>query len=131
MAELTPEATELLDQKVFAHVATLMPDGSPQVSPVWIDHDGTNVIFNTAEGRAKTDNLKRDGRVAVSMVDPENPYKSLLVRGEISEITREGADEHIDSLAMKYLGEETYPLRQPGEVRVKVVIKPESVSALG
>ena len=131
MAELSDEARDFLEGKVFAHVATLMPDGSPQVSPVWIDHDETHVIFNTAEGRYKTENLEKDGRVALSMVDPENAYRHMLVRGSVAELTHDGADEHIDAMAKKYLGQDTYPFRQPGEVRVKVLIQPESITING
>lgn len=131
MANLDDDARSFLDQKVIAHVATLMPDGSPQASPVWIDHDDTRVIFNTAEGRYKTENLEKDGRVAVSIVDAENPYRHMLVRGRVAELTREGADEHINAMAKKYLDEDEYPFRQPGEVRVKVLIDPDSVTVNG
>ena len=128
MAKLDDQAREFLDQKVIAHVATLMPDGSPQVSPVWIDHEDDLVVFNTAEGRYKTENLEKDGRVAISMVDPENPYTHVLVRGKVTELDREHADDHINAMAKKYLGEDEYPFRQPGEVRVKVLIEPERVT---
>ncbi len=131
MAELNEEAREFLDRKVFAHVATLMPDGSPQVSPVWVDHDDSHVIFNTAEGRHKTENLEKDGRIALSIVDPENPYRHMLIRGRVAELSREGADEHIDAMAKKYLDQDSYPFRQPGEVRVRVLIEPESVTING
>ncbi len=129
MAELSADAKDLIDRPVFAHVATLMPDGSPQVSPVWIDHEGDDVLINTAEGRLKADNLRADGRVAISITDPDNPYANLLIRGRVKEMTHEGADENIDALAKKYLGEDEYPFRQPGEVRVKVLIEPEKVAA--
>ncbi len=131
MAELNEEAREFLDRKVFAHVATLMPDGSPQVTPVWIDHDGSRAIFNTARGRNKTENLEQDGRIALSIVDPENPYRHMLIRGRVAEISDEGADEHIDAMAKKYLDQDTYPFRQPGEERVKVMIEPASVTING
>lgn len=109
---------DLLRKKAFAHLATLMPNGSPQVTPVWVDFDGRHVIINTAEGRQKDKNLQRDGRVALSIMDPENPYRYLEVRGHVAQRTREGADQHIDAMAAKYLGQEKYPFRQPGEVRV-------------
>lgn len=131
MAKLDDDACSFLDGKVFAHVATLMPDGSPQVSPIWIEHDGTHVIFNTAEGRFKTENLEQDGRLAISIVDPENPYRHMLIRGTVTELDRDDADRHIDALAMKYLGEDTYPFRQEGEVRVKVLVEPQSISING
>jgi len=127
MATIPDEARHLFEGQTFAHVATLMSDGSPQVSPVWIDLDGDTVVFNTAEGRLKPENLKRDPRVAVSITNPENPYESVLVRGTVVEQTREGADAHIDALAKRYMGVDEYPLREPGEVRVIVKIAPEKV----
>jgi PPOX class probable F420-dependent enzyme len=127
MAEIPAEAQHLLGGKNFAHVATLMEDGSPQVSPVWIDFEDGLVVFNTAEGRLKPKNLRRDPRVAVSVTNPENPYESLLIRGKVVDMTQEGADEHIDALAKRYLGADEYPMRQPGEERVIVKIEPERV----
>jgi PPOX class probable F420-dependent enzyme len=109
---------DLFRKKAFANLATLMPNGSPQVTPVWVDYDGRHVLINTAEGRQKDKNLQRDGRVAMSIIDPENPYRYLEVRGHIAQRTREGADEHIDAMARKYLGKDKYPFRQSGEVRV-------------
>jgi PPOX class probable F420-dependent enzyme len=127
MAEIPNEATHLLKGKHFAHVATLMPDGSPQVSPVWVDVEDGQVLFNTAEGRLKPKNLRRDPRVAISIVDDENPYENVLIRGRAVELTQEGADDHIDALANRYMGVDEYPLRQPGEERVIVRIEPEKV----
>lgn len=127
MAEIPAEARHLLEGKTFAHVATLMPDGAPQVSPVWIDVEDGTVVFNTAEGRLKPKNLRRDPRVAISVTNPENPYESLLIRGRVTELTREGADEHIDALAKRYMGVDEYPLRQPGEERLIARIQPEKV----
>jgi PPOX class probable F420-dependent enzyme len=127
MAEIPAEALPLLEGKNFAHVATLMADGSPQVSPVWIDVEDGVIVFNTAEGRLKPDNLRRDSRVAISVVDQENPYESLLIRGTVTEMTQDGADEHIDALAKRYMGVDEYPLRQPGEERVIVKIEPEKI----
>lgn len=131
MAELTDEIREVLGKPTFVHVATLMEDGSPHVSPVWVDYEGDKVLINTARERLKDRNLSRDGRVALSMTDPDQPYRNILIRGVVEEITTDGADEQIDALAMKYLGEETYPFRAPGEVRLKVVISPEKVSDSG
>jgi PPOX class probable F420-dependent enzyme len=131
MAELTAEIREVLGKPTFVHVATLMEDGSPHVSPVWVDYEGDKVLINTARERLKDRNLSRDGRVALSMTDPDQPYRNILIRGVVEEITTDGADEQIDALAMKYLGEETYPFRGPGEVRLKVVIAPEKVSDSG
>lgn len=127
MPKIPEEAHYLLDGKYFASLATLNADGSPQVTPVWIDRDGDTVVFNTAQGRLKERNLRRDPRVALTIVDPENPYRPLIIRGRVTGISEEGADPHIDSLAKKYLDLDEYPLRQPGEVRVKVEIEPEKV----
>jgi PPOX class probable F420-dependent enzyme len=127
MAEIPTDAEHLFEEKTFAHVATLMPDGSPQVSPVWIDQVDGLVVFNTAAGRLKPENLRRDPRVAVSISGPANPYESLLVRGRVVEITNDGADAHIDELAQRYMGVDSYPLRQPGEERLIVKIAPEKV----
>jgi PPOX class probable F420-dependent enzyme len=109
---------DLFQKKAFAELATLMPDGSPQVSPVWVDFADGCVLINSAVGRQKDKNIRRDPRVAVSIQDPDNPYRKLLIRGRVEEITTEGADAHIDKLAMKYRGLEKYPNRRPGEVRV-------------
>jgi PPOX class probable F420-dependent enzyme len=122
---------DLFDKKAFANLATLMPDGTPQVTPVWCDFDGEHVLFNTAVGRVKDKNLQREPRTSLAIVDPENPYRYLEVRGRVAERTEKGADEHIDKLAKKYLGVDKYPNRRPGEVRVIYKIKPERVSSMG
>jgi PPOX class probable F420-dependent enzyme len=127
MAEIPAEAKHLLGGKNFAHVATLMPDGAPQVSPVWVDEEDGLVVFNTAEGRLKPKNLRRDDRIAISITDPENPYESVLIRGKAVELTHEGADEHIDALAKRYMGVDEYPMRQPGEERVIVKVEPDRI----
>lgn len=132
MASVIPEKyLDLFDKKVFAGLATLMPNGSPQVTPVWIDYDGENVVFNTAVGRQKDKNLQADGRVSLSLSDPDNPYRYLEVRGAVVERTTEGADDHINKMAKKYLGKDVYPFRQPGEVRVIYKIKPERANSMG
>ena len=132
MAGAIPDQFKDLFSKVaFAQLATLMPDGSPQVTPVWCDFDGTNVRVNSAKGRVKDKNMRRDKKVALSVQDPENPYRYLAMSGEIAEITEEGADAHIDSLAKKYLGKDKYPFRGPGEVRVIYKIRPVNVHAMG
>jgi PPOX class probable F420-dependent enzyme len=133
MGESIPEGfMDLLTQKrAFAHLATLMPDGSPQVTPVWFDWDGETVRVNSARGRQKDRNMRRVARVALSIQDPDNPYRYLALRGVVTEVTEEGADAHIDSLAKKYLGVDSYPYRQPGEVRVIYKIRPERVSTVG
>lgn len=122
---------DLFAKKTLAHLATLMPGGEPQVTPVWIDYDGERVIFNTAAGRQKDKNLQRDGRVSLSLTDPDNPYRYLEVRGRVSERTMNGADAHIDKMAKKYLDQDKYPFRQPGEVRVIFKITPEHVTSMG
>jgi PPOX class probable F420-dependent enzyme len=132
MPATIPEShLDLFKKKAFGHLATLMPDGSPQVNPVWVDFDGTHVVFNTARGRWKDKNLQRDARVAVEVLDPDNPYRYLQVRGKIVEITEEGADVVIDKLAKKYLDADSYPFRQAGEVRVTYKIEPLSVNPHG
>jgi PPOX class probable F420-dependent enzyme len=117
----------LTTKKTFAHLATLMPSGEPQVTPVWCHASNGYVIFNSAKGRQKDLNVRRDPRVALSIIDPENPYRFVEIRGRVVEITEKGADENIDFLAKKYLGVEKYPFRQPGEVRVIYKIKPERI----
>ena len=132
MADKIPEAFKDLFAKVaYANLATIMPDGSPQVTPVWFDYDGECLRINSAKGRIKDKNMRRNKRVAVSIQDPDNAYRYLAVRGNIEEITEQGADAHIDSLARKYLGKDKYPFRGPGEVRVIYKIRPEKVSTMG
>jgi PPOX class probable F420-dependent enzyme len=127
MTQKIPAAAHgLLDDVNFAHVVTLMPDGMPQTTPVWIDRDGDVVVFNTAKGRAKHRNLVRDPRIALSVCAADNPYSYLQVRGR-AELVEEGAREHIDKMARKYIGKERYPFSQPGEERIIVRITPESV----
>jgi PPOX class probable F420-dependent enzyme len=121
---------DLFKKKAFAHLATVMPDGKPQVTPIWVDYDGRNVVFNTAEGRQKDKNLQRDARVAMSILDPDNPYRYLEVRGRIVERTHSGADQHIDAMAKKYLNQDKYPFRQPNEVRVIYKVQPEHVTSM-
>jgi PPOX class probable F420-dependent enzyme len=121
----------LFNKKAFASLGTIMPDGHPQVTPVWVDYDGTHVLVNTAKGRVKDRNMKRDPRVSLAVIDPDNPYHYLEVRGRVAEITEEGADQHIDKMAKKYLGQDKYPGRKPGEVRVLYKIVPEKFSSMG
>ncbi len=130
-AEIPARFRDLLETKAFAHLATLMPDGSPQVTPVWVDlHDGY-VRVNSAKGRMKDKNMRRDRRVSLSIQDPQNPYRYLEIRGQVVGITEVGADAHIDALAKKYLGLDTYPNRQPGEQRVIYKIEPQRFSSMG
>ncbi len=118
-------------KKAFASLATVMPDGSPQVTPVWFDYEGGKIRVNTARGRIKDRNMTQNARVALDVVDPENPYRHVQIRGRVASITEEGADAHIDSLSMKYLGQAKYPLARPGEVRVIYTIEPLSVQSMG
>jgi PPOX class probable F420-dependent enzyme len=131
MASEIPSAyLDLFRKPAFANLATLNPDGSPQVTPVWTDFDGTNILINTARGRVKHRNLQREPRVAMSIMDPENPYRYVAIQGRVMEMTENGADAHIDKLAKKYLNKDKYPLRSAGEVRVLVKIKPEKVHTM-
>jgi PPOX class probable F420-dependent enzyme len=130
-AQVPDKYKDLFKKKAFANLSTLNADGSPQVTPVWVDFDGKYVRINSARGRVKDKNIRRDPRVALSIQDPDNPYRYLEVRGKVSEITEKGADEHIDSLANKYLGVAKYPHRSPGEVRVLYKIEPQKFSAMG
>jgi len=131
MAAIPEKYRDLFKKRAFASLATTMPNGSPQVTPVWIDYDGKHVIFNSAKGRQKDRNVRREPRVAVAIIDPENPYRFLEIRGRVVEITEKGADEHIDKMAKKYMGKDKYPGRAPGEVRVLYKIAPERCSYMG
>lgn len=122
---------DLFKKKAFAHLATLMPGGEPQVTPVWVDYDGREILINTAEGRQKDENLQRDGRVSLSIMDPDNPYRYLEVRGHVTGRTKDGADALIDKMAKKYLDKDKYPFRQPGEVRVIFKITPDHTTSGG
>ena len=122
---------DILNKKSFVHLATKMKDGSPQVSPVWAEYDGNHIVVNSAKGRLKDRNMRADERVALSATDPDNPYRSIMIRGRITKITEEGADVHIDFLAKKYLNEDKYPFRVPDEVRVKYYIEPIKVATMG
>jgi PPOX class probable F420-dependent enzyme len=131
MANIPEKFRDLFNKRAFASLATTMPNGSPQVTPVWIDYDGKHVIFNSAKGRQKDRNVRREPRVAVAIMDPENPYRFLEIRGRVVEITEKGADEHIDKMAKKYMGKDKYPGRSPGEVRVLYKIAPEHTTSMG
>lgn len=131
MATIPERFLDLFQKKAFAQLATLMPDGSPHVSPVWVDYDGRYIVINSAEGRVKDRNMRRDSRVGIDILDPDNPYRHLSIRGRVTEITENGADEHIDKLTKKYIGQDRYPYRGPGEVRVIYKIEPQSVHTVG
>jgi len=129
MAESIETWRDLLEsKKTFAHIATLMPDGTPHVTPVWVDYRNGKVLVNSAKGRVKVRNLKAGSPVAISITDPDNPYRYVQIRGRVSRVTEEGASEHIDKMAKKYLGKDKYPFAQPGEVRVLFEIEPTKVS---
>jgi len=132
MSQIIPQThTDLFEKQAFGNLGTLMKDGSPQVTPVWVDYDGTYVRFNSAKGRVKDVNIRRDPRVSISLQDPTNPYRYLEIRGRVVEITENGADDHINKLSQKYLGKPVYPFRQPGEVRVTYKIEPQKISSMG
>ena len=118
-------------KKAFANLATVMPDGSPQVTPVWFDYTGEKIRVNSARGRVKAKNMKQGSKVALAIMDPDNAYRYIQVRGKVVRLAEQGADAHIDSLAKKYLGQDKYPFRSPGEVRVMYEIEPLSVSVMG
>ena len=126
-APLSEALVALLRKPLLVHVATVMPDGTPQSTPVWVDTDGENVLFNTAKGRVKHRNMLRNPAVALSFVDDENPYRMFEIRGTV-ELVEDGADDHIDSLAKKYLNADNYPFRQPGEERIIVRVRPEAIA---
>ena len=121
------EFLDLFQKRAFGHLATLMPDKTPQVSPVWVDYDGRFLLVNSVKGRQKDRNMRRDGHVAIEVQDPDNPYRYLLVRGLVIEVTEEGADDHIDQLSMRYKGV-PYPARDPKAPRVIYKIEPLSVT---
>lgn len=130
-ASIPDKYKDLFNKVALAHLATLMTDGRPQVTPVWVDFDGSHIRVNSAKGRVKDKNMRRNKRVALSIADPDNPYRYLAVQGEVVDVTEEGADDHINALAKKYLGKDQYPFRQPGEVRVIYKIRPDRVTQSG
>lgn len=132
MSTLFPEKyRDLLQKKAFGAFTTLMPDGSPQTTPVWVDCHDDEIWVNSAVGRQKDRNVRADPRVAIAIMDPENPYRYVEVRGRVREITQEDAEAHIDKMALKYLGRDKYPYRQPGEQRVLYKIAIEKTHAMG
>lgn len=132
MTDLPEAFLDLLQtKKAFANLATVMPDGSPQVTPVWFDYAGGHLRVNTAKGRVKARNMKQGAAVALAIMDPDNPYRYIQVRGRVARVVEEGADAHIDALAKKYLGQEKYPYGKPGEVRVIYEIEPAAAQVMG
>jgi PPOX class probable F420-dependent enzyme len=125
--QITEPVAKLLEGRNLAFVATLMKDGWPQITPTWVDIEDGKILVNTAEGRLKQKNISRDGRIAISVADQNNPYHMVTVRGRVVEQTNAGADEHVDKLAKKYLGVEKYPLHSPNEKRIIIKIKPERI----
>jgi PPOX class probable F420-dependent enzyme len=121
----------LTAKKAFANLATINADGTPQVTPVWFDWDGRHLRINSAKGRVKDKNLRRTPSVALSIQDPDNPYRYVQIRGRVTSVTETGADAHIDALAKKYLGQDRYPYRKADEVRVTYVIAPDRVQTMG
>ena len=132
MAAIPAEYLDLLQQKTaFAHLATIMPDGTPQVTPVWFDYADGKIRINSKKGRVKVRNMQEGAPVALSILDPDNPYRYIQIRGRVGQVTEEGAWAHINSLAKKYLGKDKYPWAQPGDVRVTFEIEPTAVQVLG
>lgn len=130
MADIPEKFRDLMTKKAFANIATVMPDGSPQVTPVWFDYTDGKIRVNTAKGRVKARTMTQGAKVAVAIMDPDNAYRYVQVRGTVARATEDGADQHIDALSQKYLGK-AYPNRQPGEVRIMLEITPESVNTMG
>ena len=132
MSNVMPEKyQDLFQMKAFASLATLMPDGRPQVTPVWVDFDGEYVIFNSAKGRQKDRNVRRDARVALAVIDPDNPYRYMEIRGTVVEIIEQKDDSHINKMAKKYMGLDKYPYSQPGDIRVVYKVRPEHTTVMG
>ncbi len=133
MSSVIPEGfKDLLTTKTtFAHLATVMSDGSPQVTPVWFSYDGTHIVVNSAKGRVKDRNMRARARVSLSILDPDNAYRYLQIMGRVVDITEQGADAHIDALTKKYTGQDTYPWRSPTEVRVIYKIQPDKAQTMG
>ena len=131
MATIPDKYLDLLGtKKAFANIATVMKDGSPQVTPVWFDYTAGKIRVNTARGRVKSRTLKPGARVALAIMDPDNAYRFVQVRGRVTSETENGANAHIDSLAKKYLGQDKYPFHTPGDVRVMYEIEPTSASGM-
>ena len=131
MKSIPDTHADILDKPAFAHLSTLMKDGSPHTAPVWVALEDGHIVINSAEGRLKDRNIRRDPRVSLSLTDPDNPYRSLAIRGKVVDITTDGADPHIDQLAKKYLGVDSYPYRTSTEVRVIYRIEPEKIGVTG
>ena len=130
MSERVPDnALDLFEKPALANFATVMPDGTPNVLPVWVDYDGTYILVNTFKDSQKHRNMEKRPKVGLDIVDPSNPWHWLSVRGHIAEITEEGANAHIDKLSKKYTGQDKYGFHQPGQVRIICKIVPDRVIA--
>ncbi len=128
MATVIPtEFHDLLESNALANIATVGPKGEPQNSPVWFDWDGTHILFSQRKGRQKLQNLQREPRIAVSIVDPADPYRYLEVRGKVVRIDEDPESKFINKMTKKYINQDTYPYGQPGDERVVIVIEPEKV----
>lgn len=130
MTDIPDKFRDLMGKKAFANVATVMADGSPQVTPVWFDYTDGKIHVNTAKGRVKARTMTQGAKVAVAIMDPDNAYRYVQVRGTVARATEDGAEQHIEQLSQKYLGK-PYPNRQPGEQRLMIEITPESVDTMG
>jgi PPOX class probable F420-dependent enzyme len=128
---IPPALKQLLTEAAHGQIATLMPDGSPHLTQVWMDTDGTHILINTVATHQKVKNVRRDPRVAVNVHDPAGAYRIANVRGRVVEITTADADDHIDRLAKKYLGQERYPFRRQGQQRILLKILPERINSIG
>ena len=124
---ISPDVAKLFEDKNLAFVATLMKDDSPHITPVWIDLVDGIILVNTAKGRIKQKNVSRDPRVAIAIVDRNNPYNMVTIQGNVMEQTTEGADKHIDKMAKKYLGVDKYTFAVPGEERILLKIVPSKI----
>jgi len=122
---------DLLQTTALADVATIGPNGEPQVNPVWFDWDGTNVLFSQTKARQKYRNVNRDPRIALSIVDPTNPYRYLEIRGKVVRIDEDSDNAFINSMAKKYIDQDVYPWHQPGDERVVIVVEPEHTTQMG
>lgn len=131
MAAIPADYLDLLQRKkAFANLATIMPDGTPQVTPVWFDYTGGKIRINSTKGTVKTRNMREGAPVALLIIDPDNPYRYIQIRGRVGRATEQGASAHIDSLAKKYLGKDKFPWGQPGQIRVTFEIEPAAVQVL-
>ena len=129
MKPLPDSVKKLIEAKTFANVSTLMPDGSPHVTPTWVDHDGDIILINTFEGSQKYKNAVRNPMIALDVFDPTNPFNVAIIRGRVKEVTYDGAEEHIDKMAKKYLGQDKYQRRMPGTKRVLIKIEANHIVA--